>query len=58
MNKIAIVSDSNSGITSKEAEAAGVHILPMPFFINGETFYEGVDLTHAIFPHPCPLWEM
>lgn len=49
MNKIAIVSDSNSGITSKEAEAAGVHILPMPFFINGETFYEGVDLTQEQF---------
>lgn len=49
MNKIAIVSDSNSGITAKEAEAAGVHILPMPFFINEETFFEGIDLTQEQF---------
>lgn len=49
MNKIAIVSDSNSGITPKEAEAAGVHILPMPFFINEETFFEGIDLTQEQF---------
>lgn len=49
MNKIAIVSDSNSGITPKEAEAAGVHILPMPFFINEETFFEEIDLTQEQF---------
>ena len=49
MKKIAIVTDSNSGITAEEAERLGVHILPMPFCINGKTFYEDTDLTQQRF---------
>lgn len=49
MAKTAIVSDSNSGITQKEAQERGIHILPMPFFINGETYYEGKNLTQEQF---------
>ena len=45
MGKIAVVSDSNSGITPQEAKELGVYILPMPFFINQETYYEGENLT-------------
>lgn len=45
MEKIAIVTDSNSGITQKQAEELGVYVLPMPFMINGETYFEDVNLT-------------
>lgn len=49
MKKVAIVSDSNSGITQREAKELGVAILPMPFFINGETLYEDINLTQDEF---------
>ena len=49
MGKIAVVSDSNSGITPQEAKELGVYILPMPFFINQETYYEGENLTQEQF---------
>lgn len=45
MEKIAIVTDSNSGITQKQAEELGVYVLPMPFMIDGETYFEDVNLT-------------
>ena len=45
MKKIAIVTDSNSGITQEEAEKLGCFIIPMPFMIDGEEFFEGVNLT-------------
>ena len=44
MSKVAIVSDSNSGITQEEAKALGVTILPMPFFAGDKTYYEDIDL--------------
>ena len=49
MNKIAIVTDTNSGITSKQAEELGVHVISMPFTIQDETFHEGVDLSKEEF---------
>ena len=49
MNKIAIMTDSNSGITQKEAERLGIRVLPMPFFINDELFYEDITLTQEEF---------
>ncbi len=49
MNKVAVVSDSNSGIVQEEAKELGVSIIPMPFFINNETYYEGIDLTQEEF---------
>lgn len=49
MGKIAVVTDSNSGITQKEAKEYGVNVLPMPFFINGETYFEDIDLTQEQF---------
>lgn len=49
MGKIAVVSDSNSGITPQEAKELGIYILPMPFFINHETYYEGKNLTQEQF---------
>ena len=47
--KIAIVADSNSGITQDEAKDLGVCVLPMPFMIDGTVYYEGIDLSHEEF---------
>ena len=49
MSKIAIITDSNSGITQKEAEKLGVFVVPMPFMINGEDFFEDINLTQDQF---------
>ncbi|MDE6911306.1 MAG: DegV family protein [Lachnospiraceae bacterium] len=49
MSKIAIVTDSNSGITQAEAKALGIHVLPMPFMIDGETYYEEITLSQDEF---------
>ena len=49
MSKIAIVTDSNSGITQRQAEELGVYVLPMPFMINEETYFEDINLTQREF---------
>lgn len=49
MSKIAIITDSNSGITQKEAERLGIFVVPMPFMINGEDFFEDINLTQDQF---------
>ena len=49
MGRIAIVTDSNSGITREEAAALGAYVVPMPFFIDGELYYEGITLTTQEF---------
>ena len=49
MSKIAIVTDSNSGITQSEAKELGIHVLPMPFMIDGETYYEEITLSQDEF---------
>ena len=49
MGKIAVITDSNSGITQKQAEQYGVVVVPMPCLIAGETYFEDVTLTHDAF---------
>lgn len=49
MAKIAILTDSNSGITQEQAAKLGIYVLPMPFFINGEQYFEGINLTQEEF---------
>ncbi len=49
MHKIGIVTDSHSGITQEQAVQMGIHVLPMPFYIEDECFYEGRDLTYEQF---------
>lgn len=49
MGKIAIVTDSNSGITQKQAQELGIRVLPMPFYINEELYYEDITLTQEEF---------
>lgn len=47
--KIAVVTDSNSGITQKQAKEMGITVLPMPFMIDGETYFEDITLTQEEF---------
>ncbi len=49
MSKVIVVTDSNSGITPDEAKIMGVEVLPMPFYINEQMFYENIDLTQEQF---------
>ena len=49
MAKIAIVTDSNSGITQAEGKKIGIYVLPMPFMIDEVTYYEDIDLTQEQF---------
>ena len=45
MSRIAIMTDSNSGIMPAEASNYGIHVLPMPIIIDGTTYFEGIDIT-------------
>ncbi|RHN99726.1 DegV family protein [Clostridium sp. AM22-16AC] len=47
--KIAVVTDSNSEITQAQAKEMGITVLPMPFMIDGETYYEDITLTQEQF---------
>ena len=49
MAKVAIVTDSNSGITQKQGKELGIYVLPMPFFIDGKLFFEDITLTQEQF---------
>lgn len=49
MSKIAIVTDSNSGITQEEGRRLGVSVIPMPFFINEKMYLEGITLSQDEF---------
>ena len=49
MTRIAIATDSNSGITQAQAKELDVAVLPMPFMIDGETYYEDISLTQPAF---------
>ena len=49
MSKVAIVTDSNSGITQMEAKTLGIRVMPMPFYINDEQFLEDITLTQEQF---------
>ncbi len=49
MSKVAILTDSNSGITQAAGKELGISVLPMPFFIDGEQYYEDINLTQEQF---------
>ena len=49
MSKIAVITDSNAHITPQEAEKLGITVVPMPFTIGDETFYEGISLSREEF---------
>ncbi|MDF2886713.1 MAG: degV family protein [Lacrimispora sp.] len=47
--KVAIVTDSNSGITQKQGKEAGIYVVPMPFIMDGEMYYEDISLSQQEF---------
>lgn len=47
--KIAVVTDSNSGITQEQGKQLGVYVLPMPFVIDGNTYFEDINLSQEEF---------
>ncbi|MGN1078365.1 MAG: DegV family protein, partial [Candidatus Gallimonas sp.] len=49
MANVKIVTDSNSGITQAEAEKLGISVLPMPFLIDGEEYFEDLNLSQKEF---------
>lgn len=48
-HRVAIVTDSNSGISQKEAKELGIYVIPMPFFVNEKIYFEDIDLTQPQF---------
>ena len=49
MQKIGIITDTNSGMTQAEARACGVTLMPMPFTVNGRNYVENVNMTYGEF---------
>ena len=49
MKKIGIMADSHSGILKQEAEELDIHVLPMPFYLNGELFQEDLNFSRKGF---------
>ena len=49
LSRVAIVTDSNSGITQDTAKEMGIFVLPMPFTIDGKEYFEGISLTQKEF---------
>lgn len=48
MSKVAIITDSSSGILQSETNE-DLFVVPMPFLIDGEEYYEGINLTKEKF---------
>ena len=49
MRKVGIATDSHSGIQQDSADKLGVRVLPMPFYVEEECYYEGVSITREQF---------
>ncbi len=49
MSRVAIVTDSNSGITQSQGKELGISVIPMPFYINGKSYLEDINLTQEQF---------
>lgn len=49
MKRVAVIADSNSGITQAQAKELGISVVPMPFFIDGELYLEDITLTQEEF---------
>ncbi|MEE1026741.1 MAG: DegV family protein, partial [Acutalibacteraceae bacterium] len=49
MCKVAIATDSNSGITQNQAKELGISVIPMPFYINEELYFEDITLSQKEF---------
>lgn len=49
MPKIAVMTDSNSGIMPGDGKYPDIHVLPMPVIIDEKIYYEGIDISHTDF---------
>ena len=49
MPKVAVMTDSNSGITQMEGKEMGIGVVPMPFTIDEKTYFEDINLTRKEF---------
>lgn len=49
MSKIAVITDTNSGISQEEANKLGVYLVPMPFIVDEKEYFEGVTCTYEQF---------
>ena len=49
MPRVAVITDSNSGITQMDGKNMGISVLPMPFTIDDKTYYEDINLTREEF---------
>ncbi len=49
MGKVAVITDSNSGITQNHAGEYGIYVLPMPFYIDEKLYFEDITLTQEEF---------
>ena len=46
--KVAVMTDTNSGMSAEDGKKYGVHILAMPVIVNGKDYHEDVDITHEV----------
>lgn len=51
MSSVAIITDSNSGISQAEGKELGIYVIPMPCLVDGKLYYENVDITKEQFYH-------
>ena len=51
MGSVAIVTDSNSGISQAEGKELGIYVIPMPFLVEGKLYFEDVDMNKEQFYH-------
>lgn len=51
MGNVAIVTDSNSGISQAEGKELGIYVIPMPFLVDGKLYFEDVDMNKEQFYH-------
>lgn len=51
MSSVAIVTDSNSGISQAEGKELGIYVIPMPCLVDGKLYYENVNITKEQFYH-------
>lgn len=51
MSSVAIVTDSNSGISQAEGKELGIYVIPMPFLVDGKLYFEDVDMNKEQFYH-------
>ena len=49
MGKVAVMTDSNSGITQKAGKELGIYVLPMPFYIDEKLYFEDITLSQEAF---------